>query len=193
MTTTTEQTKTAEALRLELAAAHDALPFAAAKIVEARDAYQAALDAEATGRAKAGSAMKARQALADAEHGEDLAKAKVRVLERELADATEREGASRSQEIAAEIAEVNAAADGLSARLLKAADGLLALLAEGEELNRQGTRLTAELAELNAAGVGREVRRYGTRHAAFSLGFRRRLTPLLERRGAPSETACFTG
>ena len=59
-------------------------------------------------------------------------------------------------------------------------------------MNRQGTKLTAELAELNAAGIGRDVRRYSPRRAAFSIAFRGRLTPLLERRGAPQETARFT-
>ncbi len=188
---TTGQTKTAEALRFELAAAHDALPHAAAAVAQARGEYQTALDAEALGRAEEGSSLVARQALADAEHGEDLAKAKVRALERELHQATEREGAVRAQEIAGEIARVNAEADDLSARLLATAQELLALLTEGEDVNNAGTRLTAELAELNAAGIGRDVRKYSRRRAAFSIAFARRLTPLLEHRGAPQEAARF--
>lgn len=192
MTTTTEETKTAADLRLDLAEAQAALPHAAAAVTEARAEYQSALDREAAGRAEEGSSLVARQALADREHEEDLANAKVRVLQRELHQATEREGAERAQEIAGEIARANAAADGLSDRLQAAAEELLALLAEGDGVNRQGTRLTAELAELNAAGIGRDVRKYSPRRAAFSIAFRNRLTPLLERRGAPQETARFT-
>lgn len=186
-----EEPKSAAVLRLELAAAHDALPIAAAAIAEKRDAYQAALDAEATGRADEGTALRALQALRDAEHGEDLAKAKVRVLERELREAAEREAHNRAQEIAGEIARVNAAADDLSNRLLTTANALLALLAEADGVNAGGMKLTAELDELNASGIGRGVRRYSPRHAAFSLPFRRRLEALLARRGAPSETARF--
>jgi len=194
MTTMIEETTTRAAadLRLELAAAREALSPASAAVTDARAAYQAALDAEATGRAEEGSSLRARQDLSDAEHAEDLAKAKVRVLEREAREAEEHEAELRRGEIAGEIAGVNATADDLSDRLQEAAEGLLALLDEGDEVNRQGTRLTAELAQLNAAGLGREVRRYSPRHAAFSLAFRRRMEALLARRGAPQEAARFT-
>lgn len=191
MTTAIEETKTAADLRLDLAEAQEALSPAAAAVADARAGYQTALDLEAAGRAEAGSSLVARQALADAEHAEDLAKAKVRVLERELHQATEREGAARAQEIAGEIARLDAEADDLSVRLRTAAEDLLALLDEAGDVNNAGIRLTTELTELNAAGIGRDVRKYSRRRAAFSITFRNRLTPLLEHRGAPQETARF--
>ena len=143
--------KTTEQITEDLAAAQAALSERAEQINAAQAAYQRLLTEEALGRAKAGASRLAKEALADAEHLRDIASARVTALEAELADARDREDTKRAEVLAGQNASLTEKQDELAEQIDANLRSLVALLAELDETNAQGTAAWSERRRLSAS------------------------------------------
>ena len=179
--TTMLEVQTTEELRRQIAVAEDEVVMAGERITEARRAYQEALDEEATGGAAVGTSRAAKEALADADHAQDLARARVRVLSRELEAAAVREQEQRAGQLASQIQDLEAQTVDLSQRLHDTVADLMEQLAEADALRLKGGQANVELTTLGPAG--QQVRQYQERRVRFGGDVRRRLAAACEGRG----------